>query len=180
MTLDNNNNWQQAINIFHERIDKRFLLPIKVLQSHDSKKQPTFGFSILAIDCLLIETLISFIHGLKDTIGQSKNRFIQFLVEQQPFSNFFDSITAGIFYDDFRCGILHQAEIQQNSIIRTTRSISLMEYVSSINQMRINRNKFHEGLIEAFEKYKKDLFDVTQVTLRKNFIIKMNFICDYK
>ncbi len=45
-----------------------------------------FGFTVLAIDCLLVETLGAFIDGLEDTDGKSKKTFRAFLRTRKQFA----------------------------------------------------------------------------------------------
>lgn len=64
--------WRTAIEIFEDRIKYRYLDAIDVLQASDDEhyklyKQRRFGFSMMALDCLLIETLAQFRNGLKDS-----------------------------------------------------------------------------------------------------------------
>lgn len=70
-----------------------------------------FGFTVLAIDCLLVETLGAFIAGLEQTDGKSQETFCTFLTTRKQFSaEFTTDDLAKKFYAQFRCGILHQAE----------------------------------------------------------------------
>lgn len=99
----------------HGRISERFIEPIDFLIETDEAKLPTerrFGFAILALDCLLVETLGAFIDGLEDTRGKSEPTFCRFLMKRPRFASVFTSETlAKQFYIEFRCGILHQAEV---------------------------------------------------------------------
>ncbi len=75
-----------------------------------------FGFTILAVDCLVIETLEAFIEGLEDTEGKSRATFCKFLRSRPLFAaEFTTEDLAEQFYYQFRCGILHQAEVGGDS-----------------------------------------------------------------
>ncbi|MFS8084461.1 MAG: hypothetical protein ACMG6H_02450, partial [Acidobacteriota bacterium] len=50
--------WQTAIDIFEDRIRSRFLNVVDGFQ-----KMPFCGFAVMALDCLLIETLQQFYEG---------------------------------------------------------------------------------------------------------------------
>jgi hypothetical protein len=55
--------WEKAISVFKSRIYARFVEPADVLISIDEQKpaaERRFGFAILAIDCLIVETLGAF------------------------------------------------------------------------------------------------------------------------
>ncbi|MEX2478912.1 MAG: hypothetical protein WD357_10775 [Gracilimonas sp.] len=53
------NNWEIMVDIFNERLESRFLKPIRLISS-DKRIGNFSGFSIMAIDCLIIETLNQF------------------------------------------------------------------------------------------------------------------------
>ena len=54
--VPNSDDWEKAVKIFDARIRKRFFHPVDVLIEHQSHSKKTFGFAILAIDFLVIET----------------------------------------------------------------------------------------------------------------------------
>jgi hypothetical protein len=76
----------------------------------------THGFTMMAISCLMIESLQSFCEGWVNTKGQSANGKS---MSEEAFTKFFDSHNqfdcfrgqiAHCFWVNIRCGILHQAE----------------------------------------------------------------------
>jgi hypothetical protein len=112
--------WNRAIEIFAARIQSRYLEPVDLLIKADESRSPVerrYGFSIMAIDCLLIETLQSFRDGLTDTKNKSEEMFKKYLTERKGFREHFDGKQAKTFFYDFRCGILHQAEIMGPSLL---------------------------------------------------------------
>lgn len=168
--------WQQAVDIFEDRIRGRFLLPIKTLQN-ETRSYP--GFAIMALDCLLIETLQQFYEGVDETpYKKSKSYFHDFLTKTS-FSTFFDSSMADMFYHLIRCGILHKAEIKGSSRIWIRKDSPLVMYAPDRKGLHINRDKFHQQLIEEFEEYVNQLRVNTAANaeLRRNFKRKMDFIC---
>jgi hypothetical protein len=88
-------------NFFIERFDERYFRPVEdSLSKH--------GFTVLAVACLVIETLESFYQGRLDTKKASAQMFRDFLARDTPLK-----VLAGEndwFYKDIRCGILHQSE----------------------------------------------------------------------
>jgi hypothetical protein len=168
--------WNRAIEIFNARIQSRYLEPIDLLIKADEKRSPVerrYGFSIMAIDCLLIETLQSFRDGLTDTRNKSKEMFRKFLTKREGFREHFDATQAERFYYDFRCGILHQAEIMGPSLLW---SVGLLKGEKADGTPYINRTKVHELLEDEIKRYPDELRDPANSELRKNFRIKMDFI----
>jgi hypothetical protein len=60
----NSPDWNRAVEILQQRVTARYIDPADRLLQNDSSKPATkrrFGFTILALDCLLVETLQAFI-----------------------------------------------------------------------------------------------------------------------
>lgn len=78
--------WKRAIAILKDRIEGRFLAPADTLiAAEDGKTEATFGFAILALDFLIIETIEGFRQGLKNHNGQSQALFRSFLGDWPEF-----------------------------------------------------------------------------------------------
>src|ERR1700728_4509612 len=150
--------WAVAISILEGRITERFITPVDFLITSEETRPPIqrrFGFAVLAIDCLLIETLQAFIDGIEDTNGKSKATFCKFLRTRRSFSGEFRSDDlAQQFYYEFRCGILHQAEIGGESKVWSVGPLLQFEN----GRIIVNRNKFHEGVKNEFNRYFVGLF----------------------
>jgi hypothetical protein len=170
--------WEKAIEIFRIRIEKRYFEPVKIIIQNDSTRNPIYGFTVLAIDCLLIETLQSFKEGWPDTYSKEKQKkvFFNFLTSTKSFKSHFDKEKAIIFQDHYRNGILHQGEIKYNSIVTTSNKESLVSWNPTNKEMIINRKIFHDLLLKEFNNYIDQLKN-GDLKLRKNFITKMNYIC---
>lgn len=164
--------WQKAIDIFEDRIQGRFLNVVEKIKSYLYA-----GFAMLAIDCLLIETLQQFRKGVSETPrGEGKEYFTCFLRETAFKEYFHDREIAEMFYDQIRNGILHQAEIKETSRI----GLWPEEMVCKTKDgqgLIINRNQFHEKLVEVFTDYTRQLRDPKNEQLRRNFKRKMDYIC---
>ncbi len=173
---DESPDWDKAITIFSARIGERYIEPADVLVDAEAEKMPEdrkFGFTILAIDCLLIETLQAFREGLKDTKNKSDKTFKNFLTQSPLFSDYFDDALAKRFYDEYRCGILHQAEIKNNSLVLSVGPL----LVVFDDKMIINRNEFHSRLKAEFNRYVEVLKANSEKGLRQKFRYKMDVIC---
>lgn len=66
--------WNLAAKIFYDRIESRYLKPVRLI-ANDDKIGEFSGFAILAIDCLIIETLNQFYNGLDETKGKHWKAF---------------------------------------------------------------------------------------------------------
>jgi hypothetical protein len=167
--------WVEAVEILRKRIEGRYLKPAKLLLDDDKPKpwqERRHGFAIIAIDCLLIETFQSFIEGETDPEFMSGLMFRTFLTSRPSFAPHFTPDTAKNFYKDFRCGILHQAEIKRDSKVWSVGDMVTVEP----NGMTINRTEFHEALVTEFNAYLADLSNPANTDLRENFRKKMKFI----
>ena len=158
------------------RIHERFIEPVDYLIASEETRPATerrFGFTILAVDCLLVETLGAFIEGLEDTLGKSEATFRKFLTTRRLFAEDFKTEDlAKQFYKEFRCGILHQAEVGGASKVWSVGPLLQVEG----GRIIVNRNKFHERLKAEFKSYLAELRDPKNSALRENFRKKMNFI----
>lgn len=166
--------WTEAIIIFRRRIEDRFIQPVDVLLESERKLPRTerrYGFVIMAIDCLLIETLQAFRYGKVNTEGKSRSLITNFLQKSPHFS--WSSAVAHQFYNDFRCGILHQAETMGDSLIRSEGPLLIEEASGLI----VNRTEFHRLLKCDFADYLKALKAGRPKSLREKFREKMDHIC---
>lgn len=165
--------WQKAIDIFEDRIRGRFLDVIDMFSCHNGA-----GFAVLALDCLLIETLQQFREGKANTPYKKSGEYFRLFLTSTSFNEFFNDDLAKLFYDQIRCGILHQAEVKKSSRVQTKAEIPLIEQDGN-GGITINRRKFHEKLAQVFQEYIDALrkSDPPDQSLRENFCKKMNAIC---
>lgn len=178
LASNENKDWQRAIHIFRSRITGRYLEAADLLVEIDQKRLPRqrrFGFAVLAIDCLLVETLQAFIEGRTDTKNHSEEMFVNFLTSRQSFNADFKATLARKFYKQFRCGILHQAETTGQALVRSVGPLLRLEG----NKMTLNRNEFHSRLKKEFDQYLKDLALGRNEQLRSNLRTKMDFIVSF-
>jgi hypothetical protein len=168
-------NWGKAIDILRDRFDGRYFKPLEVLVNHDEKSIRTnVGFIVMSIDCLLIETLNQFYLGLThtrekyykdnpdDNFRRNWQAFRDFFKHSKNFSDFkIDNALCKVFFDQIRCGLLHQAESKVNSLINL-KEHQLVKRIDASDLTKgiiINRNIFHECLVKEFEQYYQDLGD---------------------
>jgi hypothetical protein len=172
----NSADWAKAVDILAARIHDRYIEPVDFLIVSEANKPPSerrFGFTVLAIDSLVVETLGAFIEGLEDTEGKSKKTFCTFLRTRKQFgAEFTTDDLAKKFYEQFRCGILHQAESGGESKVWSVGPLLRVEG----NAITVNRNKFHDCVKAEFQTYLSELRDPRNLVLRENFRRKMGFI----
>lgn len=181
--LDNDEGaWSEAIGMFERRMKERFFTCIDALVEADTKpdlKSSTSppeahcipGFSIMALCCLLVETLQGFRTGTSD---QTKKLFVKFLRRPAFGASFAEDKIAECFVKGMRHGILHEAETRKWVIWR--------EAPSQIAEPRedgyaLNRTFFYEAVKQEFESYLKELRDPSNNELRNRFRKKMGDIC---
>lgn len=168
---NNLDSWETAILIFEDRIRGRFLDIVDQIQSLSYS-----GFVVMAIDCLLIETLEQFYCGVPDSVGGSKKLFNKFFDRSTTLSKGFDKNQKELLYEHFRCGILHQAELKGDSLVW---KIGPLVRNNTRNGIVVNRQKFHEILVCEFDSYTHKLRaqNPVDVDLRLRFRTKMDYIC---
>jgi hypothetical protein len=205
--------WALAIEVFERRIRERFLACIDALIVADSRNDiespavatsnwPALpsgkgdpivvpGFAIMALCCLLMETLQSFwekpnrpppavdqctypaglcILPRPNTVDQ----FIGFL-RRPAFRNAFDNDNvAKSFVRGVRNGILHEAETRGWVIWRDEPTGLIVE--RQAERYIVNRSEFYGALKLEFETYLQELRDPKNVPQRTRFMKKMSDI----
>ena len=164
------NDWDMAVIIFHERIHGRFIEPAIELLKDDN-----YGFAVMAILTLLIEALAQFRKGLEHTKNCSKKEYTEFLMTVFP-TVFTKKDYAERFYDGIRCGILHSAQTQNNTILSTEGTA--IRYKE--NDLYVNINEFLRLVSDYIAQYELDLKNANNAELRKMFVQKMNYVCTRK
>ena len=174
------NQWKTAADILKDRIEGRFLKPTQALIDLGESSTTTFGFAILALDFLVIETVQGFRKGYPDHQGKSKELVKDFLVNWRAFQDCVPDeaeredralkiFTAG------RCA-LHHTGSTDNLIVRVL--LDQMIQFHSDGGIEINRNTFHKELCAEFDRYIEELKNPASRELRANFQKKMDFICN--
>lgn len=170
LNLTTKSDWRKAVRILEDRLNARFFDAVEAIDEQDFS-----GFAVLALDCLLIETLQQFKEGVRETPRGKNGLYFERFLTSLPFSMHFDKTKAEKFYDHFRCGILHQAEIKVSS--KVWRVGQLVAPTSDGTGLIINRRKFHSVLRQAFASYLRTLRNRTDAKLCQNFVQKMTYIC---
>jgi hypothetical protein len=162
-------NKQYIIKFIDHRLRRRFIVPINAIPCGSKG-----GFLIMAVVCLLIETLQQFYKGDPET-KQRQNA--------EAFKKFFDdekvlfpdcAAHARTFYNKIRCGILHQAETKGGYRILFNDG-----RLFDAEEKTINATAFLAALEKCLDKYLQLLRDSkSNQPLWTNAVKKLNFICD--
>lgn len=190
--------WEKAIEMVDKRFDERFFENIHFLScdgrnKYSAKNTERNGFTIMALNCLLVDTFYQFEYGVKrsdeanpDT-GVSGNRanYIAFL--KSKFNNLFGVETGGrrslaeIFYEDIRCGILHSAQTYGSSMLSCvgSRAVGYINKGDATNEGIIVEIKPLSNELENY--FKNDYIQRLRkgdLITRERFIAKMRYVCN--
>jgi len=130
----------------YQRFSERY---IDLISNDKDKKN---GFGMMALCCLMIESLECFHQGLCDTKkkGEGVRVFGDFFKRNSEF-HIFQPIHDDFYYN-VRCGILHQAETLNGWKIRRD-----CEVLFDSSSKTIDANKFQSSLKRALQEYKTQL-----------------------
>jgi len=198
-----NPDWEEAIKLFKNRLDRKFFNPIEELIKQ--KKQEGEGFTIVTTQCALIESLASFKTGQifnhkknksspKYEYNESKKMFVDFLNENSIFENNFWTLkdgnlekdtpfSADKFYSDVRCGLMHEARTKNEWFINTTKKSIKTEKIfleKEGDKVKILRSILHYRLKAAVDSYCSELADNNEdgEKLRRFFGRKLDHLFD--
>lgn len=149
-----------------ERFQERYLEPALSARTKS-------GFALMAINCLMIESLVSFRRGWKDTRRLSESAFCFFFDREDAFADFRGN--AHEFYVNVRCGILHQAETTGGWLIHLKKEKFLFDGRYKI----VNAREFTERLQTCLSDYQSDLVNADwDDEIWGNFRKKLNAIIE--
>lgn len=177
LTFKSERDWIRAVAALRRRLEERFVKPARSLMRFKRS-----GFAILALDSLLVETLQQFREGVAETpyvfrngrrVLASEEYFRAFLTSSYFGPGFTDQ-TATLFYRTVRCGILHQAEVKESSLVR--RDARLVSMSADQKGVVVNPVFFHHRVEAGFRNYLADLRKRGDGDLRRRFRQKMNHI----
>lgn len=178
--------WQRAFeNFFVERLTTRYFAPIEAIRGlqNDSGE----GFSIVAIQCSLIEFLGSTLEGKsyrynpgkKLKLGEfeydgGKAMFISFLTTAPPFKSVFDDALSKVFYEGVRNGLIHEARTKGGWKIKKTRPTQ-GPFVDGLTKI-VWRDDLQRAFDEFIEWYRAEL--PKNKDYQQAFIRKFDALCE--
>lgn len=171
--------WAKAFEeYFRERLKLRYLRPIELLQEHGTFEGE--GFSIVAIQCTLIEFLASvsqgknyrFVRRGDPPLNQyeyqrSGELFTRFLCDQAPFCVEFSEAIAEDFYASIRCGLLHEATTKNDwkiwasgrklidagrkIVFRDNLQTAIEDYIEQYGRRLLTERRLQEAFVRKFD-----------------------------
>lgn len=176
--------WDQTLQTYYmKRLQTRYFGPIQALQK--DRTLAGEGFSIVAIQCSLIEFLESTLQGKSyryarkgqklraHEYSSSSTMFVSFLINRPPFSNLFNVKAARAFYSAVRCGLLHEASTKNGWRIRATASNG---QVADLANKILYRDDFNNALLQFVASYCNQVQQSRE--LQAAFIRKFNSLCN--
>lgn len=171
--------WKDVLeDFYYARLKSRYLNPIKAIQSMGLWEGE--GFAIVAIQCSLIEFLESCFQGknyqYKNPVApyeynNTRDLFVSFLTERQPFKPHFDDALADSFYKEVRCGVLHEARTKGKWIIMAKNPSHIVDR----NGPTLYRDNFQKALTQFIRDYRKKVLQDPE--MQRAFIRKFDHLC---
>lgn len=154
---------ERLVQFVEGRFLERYIKPV----SGDGRH----GFSIMAICCLMIESLISFRRGWSATQENGDKVFGEFFSTHEPFNGL--ALVANRFYGHVRNGLLHQAETTGGWRIRRDGGPLFDPETKTIEA-----DRFRDAVEAALRKYCDELRGNTwDSNIWRNFRRKVDAIC---
>lgn len=169
LSMDAPSDWQRAADIVRDRLEGRFLRFVDAWLS-----DPFSGFIVLSVDSLLAETIQQLRAGATDGKGKSEKYIKQFLSGPR-FQPDFDADARKRFYQDIRCGLLHQAEAKEMWLVRRGQT-AMLQKLTSGNGYIIDVLRFHAAVGQSLDDYYHEIVDPSQESCRANLWKKMGHI----
>jgi len=172
LNSSNPGDWTKAADLVRDRLHGRFLR-----FANECLKSPDSGFVVLAIDSLMAETIQQFKDGITDGRRQSGKLVKRFLAGHR-FQPDFDADAQTAFYEDIRCGLLHQAEAKRMWLIRRKQP-RLLQRVSGDGYI-VDVERFHAAVESSLDDYLHLLVEPSSSSLRSKLWAKMDQISNVR
>lgn len=197
-----NPSWVEAIDLYQNRIQSKFMSPIRYLieLNHSAGE----GFTILSTQCLLIESFAAFREGKiyvppgrkvenpAKEYNRSGELFVKFLQSASIFEGTFFKLdakgnpttdapfSAANFYSQVRCGLLHEAKTKGNWKINTKKNSKPNDpFIENKNGSLIIYRTILQNRLETYlDNYANELRSEENGELRKCFARKLDDLFD--
>jgi hypothetical protein len=162
--MEHNQDREGISRFIKQRFAERYIDPVR-------KSEAKHGFSIMAVSCLMIEALESFEQGWRSTRRKSRESFRRFFTGNHLLADF--ELLADEFYDNVRCGILHQAETTGGWKIRRRGRFSRV-----LQHINVNATEFLIRIERYLDEYCEHLITEPWDSEKwRNLRNKMDTIC---
>ena len=178
-----NEDWERVIAAFQRRFVERFIKPADVVleQDKDEVIPEGRGFAVLALDCLLLESLYGYQHGRHTRSSGATSEAFEKILLEEPFRKWFEpQDRASRFGRAVRNGILHDGETRDGWIVwKAWGDDPPMLKGEPDGRIRIYRDVFHTSVVRYVETYFAKLRDQSAdgAELRENFKCRVNELC---
>jgi hypothetical protein len=159
--------WGRAINIVEDRIRGRWLDAADKLVGEKHS-----GFAVLALDCIVLESLWGFMNGRAVPHGSERQVYRDMLTSPRFGWN---ATVSENFRVCVRNGMTHDAETRRGWLIGKTAPSSVMPQREKSGGFKLNRTKFHNALTATFDDWIAEL-RAGDVGLREKMRNRMNQI----
>jgi hypothetical protein len=192
-TKDVDEYWEKAIEFFNYRLHNRYLNPLDSMITNGNSEGE--GFSIVTVQCALIEFYAAFRQGM---IFKSKNKhnknnydtniyyflsgefFQKFIVTHPSFDKYFGTgktFDDEDFYKNVRCGLAHSCCTRNNWVIRESFKNEAF-FIDVDGKKVVNRGQLQIELEAYHETYLTDLRKPNNQELRKFLGRKLDHLCE--
>ncbi|EGO5016465.1 hypothetical protein ACJX4N_002505 [Enterococcus faecalis] len=156
----------KIITSMKERIQSRYLMVVKkCLEMRDDN----WGFTIMSINCILIELYYQLDNGVDDSRDFNEGNVEDAFRQTIPrLAEEFNQETGSQFYKDIRCKLIHQA--QTNTNVAISLETPEMIYPYEPEYTIYNPQRFFEEITKLYD----ELFD--KALIENNEMIKRNII----
>jgi len=168
LRFDKEDDWQKAIEIVEDRIRGRFVIWIDKVASEQFS-----GFVVIALDCLMLETLNGFMTGKKSAGDCSV--YEEFLSTQKHFN--LDKDIARSFCTNVRNGLIHDTVTKRKWLVEKTKPDGKIVEKDCDGNFVLNRSLFHAALKSEFEDWLAELRK-GNTKARENLRKRMNQVCE--
>lgn len=166
--LNDEGEWNVAIDIVEDRIKGRFSKWIDQIETSRFS-----GFAVIALDCLLLETIYGFQQGAstKDTKAAYKSLLTSSFLG-------FDQATAESFTENVRHGVIHDTETRKGWLIEMSRPAEGIVERDSLGTFVLNRIHFHAALKELLDDWLARLRSGDDIDARQKMKTRMEQIIE--
>lgn len=196
--------WSETIKLFTNRLRRKFFNPVRSLISKNTLNGE--GFTIVMVQCAIIESLASFREGKiyshgpltgkpKYMYNNSRDMFTFFLHSAKIFEGNFYQIDPKLgrkknvpfdateFYKNVRCGLVHEARTKGPWHINATKKDAKTETTfieRDGHKIKILRTVLHYRLIDYLKEYVQELkvISTNGDNLRRLFARKLDHLFD--